>query len=450
MFTTIVIPKAVIKKDLATPMSGGKGISPIASTLLLIMVVVAATVTTYNLVIGLVGVTATSPLRSVIRVDEVSISGSELTVYVRNLGPAPMTLDSVYVYSVDGVLVGRVHINPKTIDAGEVEAITGIPIGYLKEGGVYYIKVATMEGAIASSQAFKVGLAKSAKAIIVIERLETEPATLNTFNATLYVKNAGDVPVTIDEVRVYYSLSKKTLLESIDIAKRLNPGETVRIVIDKIPYDIERQRPSYEIEVTTIEGVIATTKAMVLAREMLVETGLSAEGFNIDASIYVINYGAAPAIIDKVQVYIDGELDSIVNLGNLSLGVTSSTTINFNVTIDPSKSYSFKIVGSDEALTSWRAIVVAEASATPINDRSYSVTVYVRNVGSTPVTIYGLYIQSERGDLIVPLIDVGEVIKPKEIKEIINPITLTNGTYYIFVFTDEPWFLEAKTRLELV
>lgn len=133
-----------------------RGVSPIVSVLLLVVVVVVAALVSYGFVMGFLGRSTTVATHFIIRVEAVSASSSEVKAYVGNYGLAPVTVDAMYVYAIDGAFVGMAHTSPTRIGTGEVKEVTGGLSGTrLLEGSIYYVKVVTKEGAVALSEPFK-------------------------------------------------------------------------------------------------------------------------------------------------------------------------------------------------------------------------------------------------------------------------------------------------------
>jgi flagellin-like protein len=81
-----------------------KGVSPIIATLLLIVIAVAAAVVTYAFVTGFIGTaTAQSTQQGAMSIDTGTVTGTGITVYVRNTGTKSEVLGTAYV---DNVLIG--------------------------------------------------------------------------------------------------------------------------------------------------------------------------------------------------------------------------------------------------------------------------------------------------------------------------------------------------------
>ncbi|MEM4576585.1 MAG: type IV pilin [Candidatus Nezhaarchaeales archaeon] len=136
-----------------------KGVSPIVAVLLLIVIAVAAAAMTYGFVMGFIGgaATTTTTTQAMIRVEAVdATTGTDATVYVRNIGSIPVTVDFIYVYHANGTLMSTQRLSTSiTIPPGNV-GIVYVDGLDLSGGVTYYVKVTTKEGAIATSEPFKV------------------------------------------------------------------------------------------------------------------------------------------------------------------------------------------------------------------------------------------------------------------------------------------------------
>jgi len=147
-----------------------RGVSPIISVLLLIVIAVAAAVVTYGFVMGFIGTTTTTTTgrTAMINIEAVYYKSNYnlsltndidvLTVYVRNVGQIPVNVSAVYVYYVSNNSIAYVNtslayrITPNNVQPVNVSADID-----LKPGETYYVKVTTIEGAQASSEPFTVG-----------------------------------------------------------------------------------------------------------------------------------------------------------------------------------------------------------------------------------------------------------------------------------------------------
>lgn len=125
-----------------------KGISPVIATLLLIVIAVAAAVLTYIWVTGYMGTLAPhqtpTQLQERIKIDAVSISGTNVTIYVSNIGQTATTIVGAYVLTTNSTAVcgGQVSI---PLNVGSTAQPT-VPGCSLTSGQTYIAKVSTKQG----------------------------------------------------------------------------------------------------------------------------------------------------------------------------------------------------------------------------------------------------------------------------------------------------------------
>jgi flagellin-like protein len=96
-----------------------RAVSPVLSVLLMIAVAVAASLVTYAWVMGYLGNT-TGKVGRAIQVQSMAKVGTDLNVYVQNVGEGPVTLDSLYV---NGIKMSPVS-GTGTIDKGETQTLS--------------------------------------------------------------------------------------------------------------------------------------------------------------------------------------------------------------------------------------------------------------------------------------------------------------------------------------
>ena len=128
-----------------------KAVSPVIATLLLIFIAVAAAVLVYVWVTGYatsITGTGTTELQERIKIDAVSYnsSASTLTVYIRNIGDAKVTIDAVYViHAANGSSVTVATDLDKGVSPGTVlkEDLTNVN---LNPSEIYIIKAVTENG----------------------------------------------------------------------------------------------------------------------------------------------------------------------------------------------------------------------------------------------------------------------------------------------------------------
>lgn len=125
-----------------------KGISPVIAVLLLIVIAVAASVITYSWITWFL--TTQQQAASMIRIEEVDLSNAEegiITIYVRNIGIAKVTVDAVYVNRTRWDIAGSsVTINPGEIKKIVITKPILPPVPPPRSGNIITIKVATRAG----------------------------------------------------------------------------------------------------------------------------------------------------------------------------------------------------------------------------------------------------------------------------------------------------------------
>ena len=131
-----------------------RGISPIISILLLIVIAVSAAVIVYGFLMGFIGVETTSSggSRATLIVESIGVENGKLIVYVRNTGGSPATVDKVYIESVEGDVIqslsvagGGVKVNPKSLAVIEVTLKSDL------EAGTYRVKVSGPNALVVAS-----------------------------------------------------------------------------------------------------------------------------------------------------------------------------------------------------------------------------------------------------------------------------------------------------------
>ncbi|MGQ9691261.1 MAG: archaellin/type IV pilin N-terminal domain-containing protein [Thermoproteota archaeon] len=118
-----------------------KAISPILATLLLIVIAVAAIVVTYAWVMTYM-TSAGTQAGTMIQFDSASINATsgEVTIYVRNKGTEPATVDMVYIEGVNVTGYVTTPTLPKTIPVNGVQLIKvdGSAAGLTFTAGSWY------------------------------------------------------------------------------------------------------------------------------------------------------------------------------------------------------------------------------------------------------------------------------------------------------------------------
>jgi len=127
-----------------------KAVSPVIATLLLIVIAVAAAVLTYIWVTGYMGTVAPretpTQLQERIKIDAVNVSGTDVTIYVANIGETATMIISGYVLTTNYTAVcGNNTISPATINPGETMTVS-IQNCRLTSGETYIAKVSAKRG----------------------------------------------------------------------------------------------------------------------------------------------------------------------------------------------------------------------------------------------------------------------------------------------------------------
>jgi len=128
------------------------GVSPVIATLLLIVIAVAAAVLAYIWIIGYQGTltqqASTAQLQERIKIEAVELSGTNLKVYVRNVGDIKVNVTAAYLFDSSGTIIAKnITVTSLIIPPGGINYIV-IPTssGTLTSGTTYTIKVATQKG----------------------------------------------------------------------------------------------------------------------------------------------------------------------------------------------------------------------------------------------------------------------------------------------------------------
>jgi flagellin-like protein len=128
------------------------GVSPVIATLLLIVIAVAAAVLAYIWIIGYQGTltqqASTAQLQERIRIETVNYTGSQLKVWVRNIGDVKVTITAGYIINATGLTIAADTTLSKSLNLGQVDYVTIPQTGTvtLKPGITYTVKVVTSKG----------------------------------------------------------------------------------------------------------------------------------------------------------------------------------------------------------------------------------------------------------------------------------------------------------------
>jgi flagellin-like protein len=128
-----------------------RGVSPVIATLLLIVIAVAAAVLTYVWVTGYIGRTTstaeTGQLQERIKINAVSVSGSDVTASVANIGDLDVSITAAYVLTSNGTTVcGGALTSVASLSKGTTTDVTVSNTCTLTSGKVYIAKVVTSKG----------------------------------------------------------------------------------------------------------------------------------------------------------------------------------------------------------------------------------------------------------------------------------------------------------------
>ncbi len=136
----------------------GKGVSPIIATIILVLIAIAAGVMLWLWVSGFITSTpAQQPaLNERIKIDAVNISssssssGSNLSIYVRNMGSTNVTITAAYILTTSNTAIAYSTSINVMIPPGQVTKINmNIPAtasANIKPGYAYVAKVVTANG----------------------------------------------------------------------------------------------------------------------------------------------------------------------------------------------------------------------------------------------------------------------------------------------------------------
>lgn len=128
---------------------GRRGVSPVISTILLILIAVASGFIMWIWVSGyLTGSPTKQPTFEMIKIEAVQIQQDLMRVYVRNMGSASVSVGSTYIVDVNGNYVGGGPLpSVKEIEAGGVTVVeVRVTDVDLVPNNVYVVKVITTRG----------------------------------------------------------------------------------------------------------------------------------------------------------------------------------------------------------------------------------------------------------------------------------------------------------------
>ena len=137
----------------ATRRVSRKAVSPVVATVILVLISVVAGVMLWLWVSGFTSAaTAQQPaLNERIKIEAVQVSGSQVTVYVRNVGSVAVKINGTYLYDYAGTCIG---VNTNTnlgLTPGQAGSVKVTAEGVTpKSGYTYSVKAVTEHGVEAS------------------------------------------------------------------------------------------------------------------------------------------------------------------------------------------------------------------------------------------------------------------------------------------------------------
>ena len=132
-----------------------KGVSPIIATVILVLIAVVAGVLLWLWVSGYSSALPSQnpALYERIKIEAVNVSSTtstkQISIYVRNIGNADVTISSIYILRPDGTMIENPSLpnnNPVTIKPGTVQKITVTLSQQYQSGYAYVVKVVTTNG----------------------------------------------------------------------------------------------------------------------------------------------------------------------------------------------------------------------------------------------------------------------------------------------------------------
>ena len=133
-----------------------KGVSPVIATIILVLIAVVAGVLLWLWVSGYSSALPSQnpALYERIKIEAVNVSSTtttkQLSIYVRNIGNANVTISSIYILRPDGTMIENPSLpnnnNPVTIKPGNVQTIQVTLSQQYQSGYAYVVKVVTANG----------------------------------------------------------------------------------------------------------------------------------------------------------------------------------------------------------------------------------------------------------------------------------------------------------------
>jgi flagellin-like protein len=124
-----------------------KAVSPVLSVLMMIAVAVAASLVTYAWVMGYLSFT-TAKVGKAVQIQSIAKSGSDLKVYVQNVGSGSVTMADIYV---GGIRQTTVVFSPSaTINEGQTVTCT---INSFGGSGSITVRAVTLDGTFTEATA---------------------------------------------------------------------------------------------------------------------------------------------------------------------------------------------------------------------------------------------------------------------------------------------------------
>lgn len=184
-----------------------KGVSPIITALLLIIVMVGATIIFYTWEIGFQSQLEESSEGKgsvLIKIEGVKVSNNSLHVFVRNIGERRAKIDRIYIVKpiTNEVVSILVPLNaPVTVDPrSTVELVTYSPVNI---EGEYLVKLGTVEGVeVVSPLSYKISL-KAAVISVIINEVEGNPPGDDAGREWIELFNPTSQPIDVSGYEIW-------------------------------------------------------------------------------------------------------------------------------------------------------------------------------------------------------------------------------------------------------